>query len=44
MIKSSTPFMKNTRQKVATIALNSDSLAKSEVCSQSLVFSSIDEI
>ena len=36
-------FMKNTRQKAATIASNSDSLAKSEVCNQSLVFSFIDE-
>ena len=27
-------FMKNTRQKVATIASNSDSLVKSEVCNQ----------
>ena len=36
-------FMKNTKQKAATIASNSDSLAKSEVCNQSLVFSFIDE-
>ena len=35
--------MKNTRQNAATIASNSDSLAKSEVCNQSLVFSFIDE-
>ena len=36
-------FMKNTRQKAATIASNSGSLAKSEVCNQSLVFRFIDE-
>ena len=36
-------FIKNTRQKVATIASNSDSKAKSEMCNQSLVFSFIDE-
>ena len=34
--------MKNTGQKTATIASNSDSLVKSEVCNQSLVFSFID--
>ena len=36
-------FMKNTRQKAATIASNSDSLPDSNVCNQSLVSSLIHE-
>ena len=36
-------LMKNTKQKAVTIASNSDSLMKSEVCNQSLVCSLIHE-
>ena len=38
-----TPFHEKDKTKTFTIASNSDSLAKSEVCNQSLVFCLIDE-